>query len=79
MTNLIAKSFKSGNSLAIRTPSQVAYPAGTELIIERTGDVMTIRPKRPSIGEMLAKLEALPRPSCIEERDEIELPERPGL
>ena len=32
-----------------------------------------------SIPEMIARLDALPRPPSIEERDEEELPEREGL
>lgn len=73
------RTFKSGNSQAIRLPRELAYPDGTELVIEKAGEVITIRPSRPSIAEMLAKLAALPKPPYIEERDTEELPEPPGL
>lgn len=79
MTTVTSKTFKSGNSQAVRLPREVAYDDGVELTITRSGDVLTIYPKRPSIAEMLAKLDALPVPTDIEIRDTEEIPERPGL
>ena len=49
------------------------------LTIVRSGDVLTIYPKRAPIAELIARLEALPSPSDIEVRDEDLAPERPGL
>ena len=40
---------------------------------------MTLYPAATSIPEMIARLEALPRPPSIEERDDEEFPEREGL
>jgi hypothetical protein len=40
---------------------------------------MTIYPAAASIAEMIARLQALPAPPAIEEREEEELPERSGL
>ena len=70
--------FKSGNSLAIRIPAELAYAEGTELTISRSGDVVTLFPNKRSgnMAEMIAKLRALPTPSEIEEHDPIELPDR---
>ena len=70
--------FKSGNSLAIRMPADIAYAEGTELEIARSGDVTTLFPKKRtgSMAEMIAALRALPIPSEIEEREPIELPDR---
>lgn len=79
MTTVTSKTFRSGNSQAVRLPREIAYADGVELTITRSGDVLTIQPKRPSIAEMLAKLDALPVPTDIEIRDTDEIPERPGL
>lgn len=73
------RAFKSGNSIAVRLSKDVAYPAGTDLIVERKGDVVTMRPRRPSIQAMIAALDALPSPPYIEVRDDEEIPERPGM
>jgi hypothetical protein len=50
-----------------------------ELVVVRSGDVMTIYPAKTSIPEMIERLRALPMPPAIEQRDEEELPEREGL
>ena len=70
--------FKSGNSQAVRIPAELAYAdTNIELTITRTGDVITIYPKRTgSMEEMVAALRALPTPSEIEKREPIELPDR---
>ncbi len=79
MTVVTSKTFKSGNSEAVRLPKEVAFGPGVEVVIERKGDVVTISPKRKSVKEMLAKLRSLPKPSTIGVREEVEIPERPGL
>ena len=70
--------FKSGNSQAVRIPAELAYAdTNIELTITRTGEVITIYPKRTgSMEEMIAALRALPTPSEIEPREPIELPDR---
>jgi antitoxin VapB len=73
------KTFRSGNSEAIRLPRDVAFGEGVELTIVRSGDVMTIYPAAATIPEMIARLAALPAPPAVERRDEDELPERAGL
>ncbi|MBV8976135.1 MAG: AbrB/MazE/SpoVT family DNA-binding domain-containing protein [Alphaproteobacteria bacterium] len=72
------KVFKSGNSLAIRMPAEIAYAEGTELTINRSGDVVTVFPKKrtQNMAEMVAALRALPTPSEIEIREPIEMPDR---
>ncbi|HKU95853.1 MAG TPA: hypothetical protein VJR58_11275 [Vineibacter sp.] len=50
-----------------------------ELVIIRSGDVMTIYPAATSIPAMIERLRSLPVPPIIERRDDEELPERPGL
>jgi len=79
MTIARTRTFRSGNSEAVRLPRDVAYGDGVELVIVRSGDVMTIYPATTSIPSMIEQLQRLPKPSAIEQRDVEELPERPGL
>lgn len=79
MTTVTSKTFRSGNSQAVRLPREVAFADNTEVTIERSGDVLTIRPKRPSIAEMLRRLDELPAPGEIEVRDPDIFPDREGL
>jgi antitoxin VapB len=79
MPTVTSRTFKSGNSEAVRLPREVAFGPGVEVTIVKSGDVMTIYPKRRSIAEMIRRLNELPGPGYVQERDEIEIPERPGL
>ena len=50
------KLFKNGNSQAVRIPSELAYSDwDIELVIERQGDELRIRPARRRIGDVMAK------------------------
>ena len=79
MTVTKTRTFRSGNSEAVRLPKDVAFGKDVELVIVRSGDVLTLYPAAISIPEMIARLEKLPVPPSIEERDDEELPEREGL
>ena len=79
MTVIRTRTFKSGNSEAIRLPKGVAFGEGAELIVVRSGDVMTIYPASPSIQDLVAALRAMPSPPVVEARDDEDLPERSGL
>ncbi|MFZ4122808.1 MAG: antitoxin [Caulobacterales bacterium] len=79
MTIARTRTFRSGNSEAVRLPKDVAFGDDVELVIVRSGDVMTIYPAEMSIAEMVDRLRALPAPPSIERRDDEELPEREGL
>jgi antitoxin VapB len=79
MTVARSRTFRSGNSEAIRLPRDVAFGPDVELVIVRSGDVMTIYPAAMSIPAMIKRLRSLPAPPTIERRDDEELPERPGL
>ena len=79
MTVVTSRTFRSGNSAAVRLPKEVAYAGGVEVTIVRSGDVLTIYPKRASVAEMLERLAQLPAPGAVEARDVKSLPERPGL
>ena len=73
----ITKVFKSGNSQAVRIPAEIAYAdMSQDLHITRMGDVITIYPVRGSLRQMVAELEALPRPTDVEVREPIEMPDR---
>jgi antitoxin VapB len=72
----LTRIFKSGNSQAVRIPSELAYDdLQTDLQIARVGDVITIFPVRTSLKDTVAALRALPKVP-VEERDPIEIPER---
>ena len=73
------RTFRSGNSEAVRLPKDVAFGENVELVIIRSGDVMTLYPAKTTIPEMLKRLQALPSPPDIETRDVEELPERQSL
>ena len=72
-----SRTFRSGNSEAIRLPRDVAFGQDVEVVIVRSGDVMTIYPAAMSLPAMIKRLRSLPAPPTVERRDEEELPERP--
>lgn len=74
-----SRTFRSGNSEALRLPKDVAFGEDVELVIVRSGDVLTVYPATLSVPEMAARLRELPAPPAVEEREEDELPEPPGL
>ena len=72
----LTRTFKSGNSQAVRIPSELAYDdMQTDLQIARVGDVITIFPVKVSLKDAVAALRALPE-IPIDEREPIEMPER---
>lgn len=74
-----SRTFRIGDSQAIRLPEDLAFGDDVELMIVRSGDVMTICPARVTIPEMIARLRALPSPPQAEQRDQEEIPEQAGL
>ena len=80
MTITHSRTFRSGNSEAVRLPKDVAFGADMDVTIIRSGDVLTIYPKRQQdIPGLVARLKAMPRPEAVEIRDTDEIPERDGL
>lgn len=73
------KTFRSGNSEAVRLPKEVAFGPDVEVTLVRSGDVLTIYPSRPPMTALLQRLTELPRPSEVEARDGEPLPERQRL
>lgn len=48
---------KNGNSQAVRIPAELAYSnRDVELVIDRRGDELRIRPARSRLGDVLDKL-----------------------
>ena len=74
-----SRTFRSGNSEAVRLSKDVAFGEDVELVLVRSGDVLTIYPAATTIPDMIARLRALPAPPSVEQRDADALPERPGL
>ncbi len=55
MTN--TKLFKNGNSQAVRIPAELAYSSwDIDLVIERKGDELRIRPAARRMGDVLGTL-----------------------
>lgn len=83
------KVFKVGNSAAVRLPANLAFPVGTPVRIEKTGDALTIRPmidkheEKRKIREFLERLDQIwknaPDDPDRGVRHPIEFPDRPGL
>ena len=79
MSVVDSRTFRSGNSEAVRLPRDVAFGREVEVTIVRSGDVLTIYPSRPSLGELVRRLADLPKPTRTEIRDQDPLPEPAGL
>lgn len=81
MTTVVTKTFRSGNSEAVRLPKDIAFGANIELEATRTGDVVVLRPKRArrTPAETIAALRAIGFPEERQPRPEFEYPDRPGL
>ncbi len=75
------RTFKSGNSEAVRLPKAMGFGVGAAVELIDNGDSVTIRRSRPRMtGKQLVEaLEKLPKPDRVQEREPIEFPERPGL
>jgi antitoxin VapB len=74
-----SRTFRSGNSEAICLPKDVAFGPGVELVLVRSGDVLTVYPASLSIADMVARLRDLPVPPTVERCGETEIPEIRGL
>jgi antitoxin VapB len=80
--NAQTKTFKSGNSEAVRLPKDIGFGVGTEVEIARVGDrIILTRRQQPTLTthEMIERLRSLPRPTTPTVREPFEYPDRPGL
>jgi antitoxin VapB len=79
------RTFKSGNSIAVRLPKSFDIPAGAEVEVSKAGNRVTIQLARDDAEakrrmiQALDALKALPKPPRIEKREPIEFPDRRGL
>lgn len=84
MGEIDTRSFKSGNSVAVRFPRVLGLPADVPITIAREGDSYLVTPQvdpgagRRRVASMIAALKALPPGGEFGERPEIEAPERAG-
>jgi antitoxin VapB len=79
------RTFKSGNSVALRLPKSLAIGPDERMLIEQDGDVLTIRRLRDpaeakrQLRALIDDLEAIGRPGEVQKREPFEFPDRPGL
>jgi antitoxin VapB len=77
MIEVDSKTFKSGNSEALRLPKEVAFGADVEVTIRKVGTTLTVTPKsKKTVAELIEALEKLPRPKRRMKRVRIEFPKR---
>jgi antitoxin VapB len=69
------KVFKSGNSLAVRLPRDIAPPEGTEVQVLRKGESLIVRPVRLDMKALVSRLALAPTPAPVE-RPEFKPPRR---
>jgi antitoxin VapB len=86
MGALETKTFKSGNSVALRLPKALAIGPDERMVIEQNGDVLTVRrlhdpaSERRKVAALLAALAAIGVPDDgVQKRPDFEAPERPGI
>jgi antitoxin VapB len=71
------KTFRIGNSQAIRIPDELAYDrTGLEVEIERDGDELRIRPVRRSLAGVLEKFARFAPDFTVDAREEHEQADR---
>jgi antitoxin VapB len=81
-----ARTFKSGNSEAVRLPKGLGFGIGKEIRVEREGgrvvltEIVDTIEQRQQMVQLYNDLLAIGAPSDgIQARDPFEFPERPGL
>jgi antitoxin VapB len=57
--------FQSGNSQAVRLPKEFRFST-KQITIERRGDEVVLRAKKPTVAELLRDLPALSTQECAE-------------
>jgi antitoxin VapB len=74
------KIFRNGNSQAVRIPAELAYErTDVEMLIERIGDELRIRPARQSLAGLMERFGRFSPEYMAEGRGEHEQQERDSL
>ena len=72
--------FKNGNSQAVRIPAELAFPTSDmELVIERVGEELRIRPAHRRMGNVMQALASFSPDFMADGRGEQEQAEREAL
>jgi antitoxin VapB len=83
MIEVDSKTFKSGNSEALRLPKEVAFGPDVEVTIRKIGETLEVTPKakrKKTMAELAARLLELgPPPGPPVGRQKILFPKRRGL
>lgn len=68
---MLTKLFRSGNSQALRIPKELAFPADwNEVLIERQGDALVVRPvRRRTLSGVAGKFASFPASFMAEGRE----------
>jgi antitoxin VapB len=83
MIEVDSKTFKSGNSEAVRLPKEVAFGTDVDVTIRKVGNRLTIEPKRDAkrtMAELVERLREIgPPPGPKFKPQRITPPKRTGL
>jgi antitoxin VapB len=72
--------FKNGNSQAVRIPAELAFPSSDmELVIERVGEELRIRPAQRRMGNVMKALSSFSPSFMSDGRGHQEQAEREAL
>jgi antitoxin VapB len=72
--------FKNGNSQAVRIPAELAFPTSDmELVIERVGEELRIRPAQRRMGNVMQVLSSFSPNFMSEDRGNQEQTDREAL
>lgn len=83
MIEVDGKTFKSGNSVALRLPKELGFAEGVDVTLRKVGDTLEVTPKarrKKTMAELVARLREIgPPPGPRVGRQKIIFPKRPGL
>ena len=75
-----SKTFRAGNSDALRLPKEISPGPDVEVEITKNGGIFTVRPKsKMTPAELVAKLRETDPPKTPTRRQKIIFPKRRGL
>lgn len=80
-----SRTFKAGNSEAVRLPRGIGFGIGTDVVIERRGDEIVLRAakdpdeEKARLRRLVDRLNEIGPVDVASRREAIEFPDRPGL